>query len=228
VVDHRDLESALAIISAAKADADLVVAAFHWGVHFTHDLAIYQPDVAYAAIDAGADVVIGTHPHCLQAVDVYQGKFIFYSLGNFAFEQPERIARHGVGEYLSFYGLPVDDLPQHPHPTHCRKTMIVKLEVVGSDVISARLVPTYFNDDAQPEPLDVDSALFEEVAGLIEELSEEIGTTIERVDGELRVVPAKRLDLDTRVWVRERGPSYPWLGRLIAGMESRASSAAAQ
>jgi poly-gamma-glutamate capsule biosynthesis protein CapA/YwtB (metallophosphatase superfamily) len=214
-VDHRDLSRALDSIREAREHADIVVACFHWGVHFTHDLAMYQPDVAYAAVESGADLVLGTHPHCLQAIDVYQGVPIFYSLGNFAFEQ-EAVARHGVGEYLSFYGLPVDRaLPQHPHPRHCRLTLIATLTFDGRTVTEARVTPVYFNDQAQPEAQVAGTDRHEEVMTLIEDLSSDIGTTIERDGSDGLVRLEKHEQLDTRAWVRDRAMSYPRLGQLL-------------
>ena len=65
--------------------------AMHWGVppfwrsRFQDGLADYQVEVGHALIDAGADVIVGHHPHSLQEVEVYKGKPIFYSLGNFVF-----------------------------------------------------------------------------------------------------------------------------------------------
>jgi poly-gamma-glutamate capsule biosynthesis protein CapA/YwtB (metallophosphatase superfamily) len=217
VMDQGDLDAALAGIARAREDADVVVASFHWGVHFTHDLAEYQPELGYAAIDAGADVVIGTHPHCLQAIDVYRGKPILYSLGNFAFEQPEAIARHGVGEYLSFYDIPLEaDLTQHPHPRHCRMTVIAKLTISRAGVEEVSLVPAYFNDAAQPEPLEPGAPKRDEVVGLMQALCAEIGTTLEDRGRELVV----RLDQpdgpDTRTLIQRRKASYPWLQRLVA------------
>ncbi len=65
--------------------AQIIVAVFHWG-----DENSYTPDevhttLAHAVIDAGADLVIGHHPHVLQGIEEYKGKYICYSLGNFCF-----------------------------------------------------------------------------------------------------------------------------------------------
>lgn len=215
IPDHADMQAALDFIRQARDMADVVIVSFHWGVHFTHDLAMYQPDVAYAAIDAGADLIIGTHPHCLQAVDVYKGKYILYSLGNFAFEQPVPAARKGVKEYLSFYSLPTDpELPEHPHPAHCRKTVVAKITLKGNGVERLSLVPVFFNGERQPEPLSPGSVLHGEIASLMDSLCSEIGVRTV-VDGdELVVLPTKTQDIDAREWVRERSLSYPWLNRL--------------
>lgn len=227
VPDQPDLERVLTRIRAAREAADIVVASFHWGVHFTYDLAMYQPDVGYAAVDAGADVVLGTHPHCLQAIDVYKGKPIFYSLGNFAFEQPEPVAQQGVSKYLTFYGLDGDrSLPGHPHPWHCRLTLITQLAFDGSGVSEVRLVPVYFNDNAQPEPLKKGSRLHSQVTELLEELCGEIGTGLVREGDHLLLQLEKVRDVDTREWIRKRAMSYPRLSRLIASQAASTGAGA--
>ncbi len=220
VPDQDDLDAVLDAIRSASGQADVVVACFHWGVHFLHDLAMYQPVVAYAAIDAGADLVLGTHPHCLQAIDVYKGKAIFYSLGNFAFEQPEDIAKRGVGEYLSFYGIPLErDLPQHPHPRHCRKTIIVRCAIRDKRIERVSLLPVYFNDNAQPEILAPGAEMHEDVMRLIEGLSLKVGTRLVR-DGDGAVVPTeKEQEIDTRRIIRRRKISYPSLAELATEPE---------
>jgi poly-gamma-glutamate capsule biosynthesis protein CapA/YwtB (metallophosphatase superfamily) len=216
IADSDDLDSAMTAVRQAKESADIVVAAFHWGVHFTHDLATYQADVGYAAIDNGADLVIGGHPHCLQAIDVHNGKFIFYSLGNFAFEQ-DAIAHHGVGEYLSFYGLPIDSTGVNPHPVHSRMSCLLSCTLSGGGITDLRITPTYFTDGHQPEVQLTGAPKYEEIASLLERLSAEIGTSIKRnPDGTLSVEPEKRVPLDTRDLLRRRKLSYPHLGRLVA------------
>lgn len=65
--------------------ADLVIASCHWGVEHTHNLDDYQRRMAHQIVDWGADLVIGTHPHVLQGIELYNGRVICYSLGNFCF-----------------------------------------------------------------------------------------------------------------------------------------------
>ena len=64
---------------------DIIIAVFHWGVERSTTINEGQQKLAYTAIDNGADLVIGHHPHVLQGVEKYKGKYILYSLGNFAF-----------------------------------------------------------------------------------------------------------------------------------------------
>ncbi len=77
-------------ISKAKAVADYVIVSFHWGAEKAANPRPYQIAVAHRAIDAGADVVIGHHPHVLQGIERYKNGIIFYSLGNFAFGSMSR------------------------------------------------------------------------------------------------------------------------------------------
>ena len=73
-------------IAAARAEgAQLVIVYVHWGQEHEYDITEGQQTAGRAAIDAGADVVVGSHPHVVQGWEVYQGRYIVYSLGNFCF-----------------------------------------------------------------------------------------------------------------------------------------------
>jgi poly-gamma-glutamate synthesis protein (capsule biosynthesis protein) len=63
----------------------IVIASFHWGSEYEPGFSAEQRAIGRAAIDAGADVVIGHHPHIVQGVELYKGRYILYSLGNFMF-----------------------------------------------------------------------------------------------------------------------------------------------
>ena len=65
--------------------ADIVIAYYHWGVEHSYYPVKYQIDIAHHTIDAGADLVLGSHPHVIQGIAEYKGKNIVYSLGNFCF-----------------------------------------------------------------------------------------------------------------------------------------------
>ncbi len=72
-------------VKAARAKADLVIPFFHWGREGRSVPEPYQLELGHAAITAGAAAVIGSHPHVLQGIELYQGRPIVYSLGNFVF-----------------------------------------------------------------------------------------------------------------------------------------------
>jgi poly-gamma-glutamate synthesis protein (capsule biosynthesis protein) len=90
-VEPADLEQAMDAVREARRRADMVVVSVHWGVPpgwaapFQGLLADYQQPLAHALVDAGADVILGHHPHTLHGVELYQGRPVFYSLGNFVF-----------------------------------------------------------------------------------------------------------------------------------------------
>ena len=73
------------IAAAKQQGAKLVIVAFHWGTEKAAEPDETQKSLAHTAIDCGADLVIGHHPHVLQAIEYYKGKYIAYSLGNFCF-----------------------------------------------------------------------------------------------------------------------------------------------
>ncbi|QAY66421.1 CapA family protein [Paenibacillus protaetiae] len=85
VAETYDTTRAVAAIKSAKEQADLVVVMVHWGVERSDKPEAYQRDFAKQYIDAGADLIIGSHPHVLQGFEMYKGKWIAYSLGNFIF-----------------------------------------------------------------------------------------------------------------------------------------------
>jgi poly-gamma-glutamate capsule biosynthesis protein CapA/YwtB (metallophosphatase superfamily) len=72
-------------IQKAKKEADVVIVSFHWGAELADVPKAYQVKMAHTAIDSGADMVLGHHPHVPQPIEIYKGKPVFYSLGNYAF-----------------------------------------------------------------------------------------------------------------------------------------------
>lgn len=82
-VMRTELEDA--IKKAKDMGAELIILSIHWGVEKATAPNADQIDAAHTAIDCGADLVIGTHPHVLQGFEKYKGRYICYSLGNFSF-----------------------------------------------------------------------------------------------------------------------------------------------
>jgi poly-gamma-glutamate synthesis protein (capsule biosynthesis protein) len=83
-------------VRQARLHADYVAVSFHWGTERAKSPKAYQIEAAHRAIDAGADLVIGHHPHVLQGIERYRGGIILYSLGNFAFGSMSRQADDSV------------------------------------------------------------------------------------------------------------------------------------
>lgn len=73
------------MISLARPNCDLLIVSVHWGTEGSHETTRTQERLGHAMIDAGADIVLGTHPHVYGGVELYKGKYIVYSLGNFCF-----------------------------------------------------------------------------------------------------------------------------------------------
>lgn len=80
-------EKMVAAIAAAAEKTDVVVVSLHAGTEYAPEPDETQLQAARQAVDAGADVIIGTHPHVIQAHEIYRGKMIYHSLGNFVFDQ---------------------------------------------------------------------------------------------------------------------------------------------
>lgn len=109
-------EKALADIAEARAKADVVILYTHWGTEYV-PVTEKMKHLAREFVDAGVDLIIGSHPHVVQETEVYQGKTIYYSLGNFIFDQyfsPEttagllvRATYNPATEQFSFEDIPV-------------------------------------------------------------------------------------------------------------------------
>lgn len=84
-----DVSALLDSVKKAKENSDFVVVYIHWGTENTEVLDWAQTDQAFKITEAGADLIVGDHPHCLQGIDSVNGVPVFYSLGNFWFNSKE-------------------------------------------------------------------------------------------------------------------------------------------
>ena len=82
-----DEDKMASLIESAASSSDLVVVNIHWGVEYEHNFNRIQRKFGQLFIDNGADMVVGHHPHVIQGMEIYNEKPIFYSLGNFVFDQ---------------------------------------------------------------------------------------------------------------------------------------------
>ena len=174
---HReDLQAMIEDIKKAKEQADVVVVSMHWGIHFVPAvLADYQREVAYAAIDAGADLILGHHAHILKGVEVYKGKVIFYSLGNFAIELPPHF-RKDVSNSKSFKEIqalnPDWNIDKALWPIDSYKTITVKCTISNKQVKKVTFQPTYIHPQTdQPQVLKASDSHFNEVVTYMEEIT---------------------------------------------------------
>jgi poly-gamma-glutamate synthesis protein (capsule biosynthesis protein) len=133
----EDLSAMVEDVTKLRTEVDVVVVSFHWGIHFEPGtIGQYQFQAAHAAIDAGADLVLGHHAHIMKGVEVYKGKAIFYSLNNFvlfARDEHERIL--------------TTDSPA----TDSQKTLMVKALIRNGAIEQVRVVPIWFDYRVVPE-----------------------------------------------------------------------------
>lgn len=98
-----DTASTMAEIGRLRPDCWRVVAFSHWGEEYFDVPTALQREQAHAFVDAGADLVVGSHPHVVEPVEIYQGKAIFYSMGNFVFDQNfSWETTHGIAVHVEF------------------------------------------------------------------------------------------------------------------------------
>jgi len=99
-VEPEELEGLRADVAAARRAADIVIVSCHWGVSSSSEPIEYQRTLGRAAVEAGADAVIGHHPHVLQPIEFHLGRPIFFSIGNFVFDWPKMRGRNLDGLLL--------------------------------------------------------------------------------------------------------------------------------
>jgi poly-gamma-glutamate synthesis protein (capsule biosynthesis protein) len=190
---REDLKAMQQDIEKAKTSADLVVLALHFGVHGTRaEIAEYQPDVCYAAIDAGADVIIGTHTHLQKAIEVYKGKVIFYSLANFAFDgslppNPPPVLVEKFKARKVFWA-PYRDTKKKP--TDELETSIAKIVISGKRIKEVSFIPLLVNDKDEPYRPKPGSAGFKQSVNYTLDVTREAGfdTQFKVKGGEVLVV----------------------------------------
>jgi len=126
-VAFREPEKIKTAVKNAAEKSDFVVVSLHAGAEYRPEPGHIQVQYARSAIDAGADLVLGHHPHVVQKVEKYRGKYIFYSLGNFIFDQ------------------------MWSRPT--REGLVARFFINQSGITQIEFLPVYINDDCQPQAL---------------------------------------------------------------------------
>lgn len=124
-IANMDLASARTDVQRMKKQADLVIVLIHDGVEYTNLPTGHQKEFARAMIDAGADLIVGHHPHWVQQVEIYENKPIIYSLGNLVFDQM--------------------------WSQETREGALAKVELSGRDIRRLEFIPIIINDYGQPE-----------------------------------------------------------------------------
>jgi len=175
-------------IRALRPQCDILLVALHKGMVHTHaEIQMYERPLAHAAIDAGADAVIGHHAHILRGVEVYKGKPIYHNLGNFVCvthaltpsgdnDSVERL--RWIEQRKKLFGFTPDpEMPFYAFNPESRKTMLAKMIVTKEGIEEFGFVPCYINKQGAPEILDTFEKA-KEVIEYVQSISEEQGLSI--------------------------------------------------
>ena len=133
-----DIDQAKIDIAKAKTQADMVIISMHSGTEYTPNPNQKQIEFAHAAIDSGADLVLGHHPHVVQAIEKYKGKKIFYSLGNFIFDQAwSKETQEGLIIKLTFTNTSITNTELMPIKIEnwCQPRLLESTEPAYNDIL---------------------------------------------------------------------------------------------
>jgi poly-gamma-glutamate synthesis protein (capsule biosynthesis protein) len=157
----------------------------------------YEKQVARAAVDAGADLVIGHHAHILRGVEIYRGKPIYHGLGNFV-TVTHALSPQGATDddwplrRVKLFGFAPDpETPEYPFHPESRNTLLAKCVVSATGEVEARLLPVHINRKSQPKVLGND-ARGQAVLAYVERISQAagLGTRFAWDGDEVRVLAA--------------------------------------
>jgi len=167
-IDPISLANMRAIVEHARSQLDLLIVAFHKGmVHRPAVLAPYERPLSQAAIDAGADVVVGHHAHIIKGIELYRGNPIFHGLGNGcvitralspAQRHPQREAwARRRRELFNFEPDPAYELaPFHPEAVH---GMMARVTQQGNGTLDVGFVPVHIEAPGRPVLASPEQAL---------------------------------------------------------------------
>jgi poly-gamma-glutamate synthesis protein (capsule biosynthesis protein) len=203
--NQKDFDDLLEDIRKLRPQVDVLVWSIHWGLHLMPIvLADYEPIVAHAVIDAGADLILGHHAHLLKGIEIYKGKAIFYSMGNFVFDQYSLVSRAAIEKYGA-HNVPPEmihkkfapqaivprpwdpDYPRFQWARVSRKSLIVKCSIADKQIQEVRVVPALVNGNGQPEPFSAQTPQGKDIIDFLEESSEQFPTRLP-IEGDEAVV----------------------------------------
>ena len=164
--DEKDCEEVANEIVDLRKKVDLLVVYFHWGVSGQHEVCQYQTALGRLAVNAGADLVVGSHPHVVQPIEIYQGKPIFYSLGNFIFGSDFKPARG------------------------YRNGLVAIAGVENRHVVEVSVAPSAINGNEQPALLKPNQPESAAIIDNVNRLSSAFGTQLRRHDNQFWIVAA--------------------------------------
>ena len=157
-----DMEELIA--QAQEAGAQVIIVYFHWGTELDTVPDTTQIALAHAAVDAGATLVVGTHPHVIQGYEVYNGRYIVYSLGNFCFGGNSNPTDYDCMIVQMSFTVDGDEV-------ECGELVVIPCSVSSSSSIN----------NYQPTPAEGEDA--ERILAKIEESNEAIAELSAQVEG---------------------------------------------
>ncbi len=159
-------------IAALRQRCDVLSVALHMGSAMTEvELQDYEFELPYAAIDAGADLILGNHSHALRGIQFYKGKPVFHCLCNLVTvfrwedhqmfrppEPPTLLNRSKLRPPSGHARAWIDmSYPYYPFPVWSRKCIIAKLLIRNKKIDEVRYLPVFINPKGQPEILNHDA-----------------------------------------------------------------------
>ncbi|MGB4504015.1 MAG: CapA family protein [Syntrophaceticus sp.] len=152
-VQKFDVDELVNTVSSLRDQVDTIVVSLHWGTEYSDYPEEYQKEAAHRLVDAGAKLVIGHHPHCLQGVEMYNGSFIAYSLGNFVYDKQRR--------------------------PKCQETVLIKTFFQGKELERVELYPVMISYE-QPRTAQRDDA--DRILQKMKKLSLDLDTSLDIKD----------------------------------------------
>lgn len=157
-----NMNAACNTVKKAKEDYDIVIIAMHWGIEYEdYTTPSMQNDPAHELVDAGADVIIGNHPHVIQGIEFYKGSLISYSQGDFVFDHYSR----KTGE-----------------------TFILEFDITHEGIKNVVATPVYL-DDTYGIPRVVKGSEGQEILDRLRDISEGMNTRFEMRDDRAIIAP---------------------------------------
>jgi len=179
-------------IRKLKSDVDVVLVVQHKGmIRIPSKLALYERQISRAAIDAGADIVVGHHAHILQGIEVYKGCPIYHGVNHFVAVYADQKSGHTTSNGINMHDRhyfrksmreppPADRDPNSNfrYAPESRNTMIATCELSRDGVKRAGFVPCWINLQEQPEPVGPQDVRGQEVYEYVKKITKDLGVEL--------------------------------------------------
>lgn len=157
--DPESLAQMTQDIRALRSRCDVLAVSLHKGVgHTPAEMAMYDRQVSHAAIDAGADLILGHHAHILKGIEQYKGKTIFHGLCNFVTVTralwPEEAPTHNLRQHakLRMERMQLDpEYKNYPFHPDAKRTIIAKCCIEGGKITRVSFLPCFIDKEGRPE-----------------------------------------------------------------------------